>query len=230
MGSVMTLQFSAAAFTGMAAAMIVPSVRRALPRWVEALIWLGLVVTCLMAITDVNQGNTRLLTESAAWGADQIVNTSFGLMVAAFLVWLGEHRYVIANAVATLAGADVLALAILRSYRRGQAGQLRIALGEWFEVPLERAPVPAPVPYALDEWNRRAENAAAVLGAALLSRLAPLITGRYAQAVTDAQVIDVRVLLAAQSIGWYGPIVLTPGSHGSIREDGREHDSDRLAS
>ncbi len=231
MGSVMTLQFSVAAFAGMAAAMVVPSVRHTVPRWVEAPIWLGLIITSWLAITNAQQANTRYLTESAAWGADQIVNTSFGLMLAAFIAWMAEHRYVIANAVVTLAGADTLAVAIVWSYRRAQDGQPRIMLGDWFEVPLQRTPATdrVAVPYALDELNRRAERAAVKLGAAAVAWLVPIITARYRQAETNAHVVDIRALLSAQSIGWYGPIVLAPEGHGSIREYG-ENESDRLAS
>jgi hypothetical protein len=48
--------------------------------------------------------------------------------------------------------------------------------------------------------------------------------------LTDDQVINIRALMSAQSIGWYGPVV--PALHGrtSVREEGRESGSDRLAS
>jgi hypothetical protein len=218
----MTLQFSLAAFTGMAVAMIAPRVRHALPRWLEALIWLGLILTCWLAITDNHEVTTRRLTESAAWGADQIVKTSIGLVLAAareaVLMWLGEHRYAIANAVITLAGTDILALAMVRSWRQSQGWHPRIALGDWFEVPLERVPAPAPVevPYALDEWNRRAERASARLGTALLSKLVQMMTSLNAQPVSDAEMINIDLLLSMQSMGWYGPIVLAPERRGSI--------------
>jgi len=220
----------------MAVAMIAPTVRHAVPRWLEALIWLGLIVTSWLAITNNQEVNTRHLTESAAWGADQIVNTSIGLVLAAareaVLLWLGEHRYAIANAVITLAGTDILALALVRSWRQSQGWHPRIALGDWFEVPLELAPAPAhvEVPYALDEWNRRAERASARLGTALLSKLVDMMTWLDAHLVSDAQMINTDALLSLQSIGWYGPIVLAPEPRGSIRLDGTENESDRLAS
>lgn len=232
----MTPQVSVAVFAGMAAAMIVPTVRAAVPRWVEPLIWLGLIVSCWLAITNIQEANTRYLTESAAWGANQIVNTSIGIAFAAareaVLAWLGEHRYAIANAVVILAGADILALAMLRSHRQGQGWQPRVALGEWFEVPLKRASAPAPVevPYALEEWNRRAERAAARIGIALGSRLIKLMASENAQPLSDAQLINLRALLSAQSIGWYGPIVLLPERRGFMPADGIENESDRLAS
>ena len=117
MGEWLTLQFSVAAFAGMALAMIVPPVRRSVPRWMEAFIWLGLIVTCWLAITNVQHTNTRFLTESIAWGANQIVNTSVGLMIGGIFSWISDHRFVIANALVTLVGADILLLALLRSHR-----------------------------------------------------------------------------------------------------------------
>jgi hypothetical protein len=231
MGSVMTLQFYVAAFAGMAAAMIVPSVRRAVPRWAEASIWLGLIVSCWMAITGLGQANSRFLTDSIAWGSDQIVNTTLGLMLAGLLGWMVEHRFVIANAVVILTGADILALALVWSWRIGPGRQPRIALREWFEVPLDHnAAALVSVPYALDEWNPRLERALRRLGAAILKRMVPLITAPYVRAVTEADVIDLHAVLNAQSIGWYGPIVLASEPNRVTLEDSMEHEQDRLAS
>jgi hypothetical protein len=301
------LQFSLALFAGMAAAMVVPPVRRSVPRWMEAAIWLGLVVTCWLAVTNIAQVNTRKLTESAVWGADQIVNTSIGLMFAGMFGWVADHRFVIANAVVLMVGADLLALVMIRSYRKGIGWQPRVRLGEWIELPLHRTLAPASVarPYAMDEWNRRAEHATAMLAAAFLTWFVqmliwardvviPQARARQAQAVsagrvqaaagletlrerafrlqasarswqaehgpainglaaragqaldravvgreladspgerpmTADQVVNIRALLSAQSIGWYGPIVSAPRV-GQEGEEGREHESDRLAS
>jgi hypothetical protein len=309
MGGWLTLQFSVALFAGMALAMIVPPVRRSVPRWMEAFIWLGLIVTCWLAITNVQHANTRFLTESLAWGANQIVNTSVGLMIGGVLGWISDQRFVIANAVVTLVGVDILLLALLRSHRKGVGWQPRILLGEWIEVPLHRAPAPAPVPvpYTLDEWNRRAERATAMLGAAFLAGLVQLMIwgrdvaipqarARHAQAVaagrvragarleslrvrairlqagarefhtahapaiadlaakagnvldpaplgdadlamvgpdglvTGDQLVNIRALLSAQSIGWYGPIVPAPPSLTLVEREGKGSGSDRLAS
>ena len=295
MGEWLTLQFSVALFAGMALATIVPPVRRSVPRWMEAFIWLGLIVTCWLAITNVQHTTTRFLTESLVWGANQIVNTSVGLMIGGVLGWISDHRFAIAYTVVTLFGADILLLALLRSHRKGVGWQPRILLGEWIEVPLHRAPAaaPAPVPYALDEWNRRAERATGMLGAAILAGLLqmmiwtrdvviPLARARQAQAVaagrvragagleslrerairlqagargfhgnvldraalgdanlatvgpdgvvTDDQLINIRALLSAQSIGWYGPIVPAPPSLRLVEREGKGSGSDRLAS
>jgi hypothetical protein len=244
-----------------------------------------------MALTSVKGANVRYVTESAAWGADQIVNTIFGLLLAGAFGWIVDHRFVIANLVVLLFGADLLLLLLLRAHREGQRWQPRIMLGEWVEVPLHREPVliPAPVPSAIDEWNRRAERAAAVLAAAFLMWLVQLLiwtrdvvvpqararqaralaAGRVqavagleamrigirdwrqahepaiaeagrkaglalvahsgASAFTDEQVINIRALLSAQSIGWYGPIVPAPADMNLVKER-QEDESDRLAS
>jgi hypothetical protein len=319
MGSLVTVQFSVALFAGLAAAMIVPPVRRSVPRWLEACIWLGLIVACWMAVTSFEGANARRVTASAAWGADQIVNTSIGLMFAGVFGWMHDHRHVIANAVVTLLGADVLLLILVRSHRKAQELQPRIVLGDWVEFPIHREPAmaSAAVPYAMVELNLRAEHATAMLGASILTwvvhlliwtrdvviprarvrqaeamaagrvqaaagveslrdgaiRLqvsarawhadhAPAISGLALKAgqaldrvavggagVTEGQLVEVRALLSAQSIGWYGPIVPAPGSGsdrgeavsehragsdheaGSDRgEEGQGHESDRLAS
>ena len=201
MGEWLTLQFSVAAFAGMALAMIVPPVRRSVPRWMEACIWLGLIVTCWLAITNVQHTNTRFLTESAAWGANQIVSTSVGLMIGGIFGWISDHRFVIANALVTLVGADILLLALLRSHRKGVGWQPRILLGEWIEVPLHRAPAPAPVPvpYALDEWNRRAERATAMLGAAILAGLVQLMIWTRDVVIPQARARQVQAVAAGRT-------------------------------
>jgi hypothetical protein len=115
------------------------------------------------------------------------------------------------------------------------------------------------VPSAIDEWNRRADRAAAVFAAAFLRWLLELLTrirdvvvpqarARQARvmvacrktalalvphvgtgALTEEQVINIRALLSAQSIGWYGPIVPAPADI-SLAKERQEDESDRLAS
>lgn len=259
MGISVSAELSVALFTGMAAAMVVPAVRRSVPRWIEALIWFGLIVACWLALTNVKGANIRDLTESAAWGADQIVNTMLGLLMAGALGWIVDHRFAIANLVVLLVGADILLLLLLRAHREGERRQPRIMLGEWVEVPLDREPVTPPVPSAIDEWNRRAERAAAVFATAFLIWLGQLLiwtrdvvvpqararqaralaAGRKTalalvpdggtRALTDEHAINIRALLSAQSIGWYGPIVPAPADISLVNERQRD-ESDRLAS
>jgi hypothetical protein len=283
----MDMPLSVALCAGSAAAMLVAPVRRSVPRWIEALIWIALIVACWLAVTNQSQANVRYLTESVAWGLDQIVKTSIGLMFSAVLAWMSDHRFPIAYAVVLVLGADMLLLALLRTRRQAEALQPRILLGEWIEFPLHRAPARVEVPYAIDEWNRRAEHAAAMLGAALLTWLVHLMIwsrdvviprararqaevvgaghtratagleslrkraiqlqagtrarragwalrraalGEAGHAMTDDQVINIQALLAAQSIGWYGPILPAPSIAGSDIEEGHEDESDRLAS
>ena len=68
----------------------------------------------------------------------------------------------------TLFGADLLALAMLSSYREGRGWQPKVRLGEWLEVPAAPVPVQvrAPQPYAMDELNERLSAATATAGAA----------------------------------------------------------------
>lgn len=172
MANSLDLQLSVALLIGTAAAMIVPPVRRSVPRWVEAAIWIGLITACWLAVTNLKDANVRFLTDSLAWGADQIVKTSFGLMVAGALAWASEHRFPIAYATVILLGTDVLALALVRTNRQADEQLPRVLLGEWIEVPLRTA---VEVPYAMNEWNRRAEVAAAMVGAAFLTWLVNLM-------------------------------------------------------
>lgn len=241
----MDMPLSVALCAGAAAAMLVSPVRRSVPRWMEGLVWIALIVACWLAVANLKDANVRYLTDSVAWGIDQIFRTSFGLVLSGLLAWMSDHRYAIADAVVMLLGADILLLAMLRSRRQAEALQPRILLGEWIEYPLRGAPARVEVPYALDEWNRRAEHAAAMFGAALLSwtravvipraRARVLAASRVAfggpgRAMTDDEVLNIQALLAAQSIGWYGPILPAPSGVATDIEEGHEDESDQLAS
>jgi hypothetical protein len=70
--------------------------------------------------------------------------------------------------VVTLFGADLLALALLSTYREGRGWQPKVRLGEWLEVPPAPLPVlvQAPQPGAIDELNERLSAATATAGAA----------------------------------------------------------------
>jgi hypothetical protein len=94
----------------------------------------------------------------------------------------------------------------------------------------------------MDELNRRAERAAAMLGVAFLTWLVNLMIwtrdvvlrraafGDADHALTDEQVINISALLRAQSIGWYGPILPVHAGVIPNSEEGQEDESDRLAS
>jgi hypothetical protein len=190
------LQLSVALLAGTAAAMIVSPVRRSVPRWVEASIWLGLIVACWLAFTNLKDANVRFLTDSLAWGVDQIVKTSFGLMLAGVLAWMSEHRFPIAYAVVVLLGADILLLALKRTHRQAEDMQPRIMLGDWIEIPLQRTPARVEVPYAIDELNRRAERAAAMLGAAFLTWLVNLMIWTRDVLIPGARARQAQVVAA----------------------------------
>ena len=298
------LQFSIALFTGMVAATLVPPVRKSIPRPVETLAWTAFVLACVIGVISITSPHARELTTSAAWGIDQVISTLVGLLGAGLVGWLADNRFAIATIVVFVAGADILALAMVRSYRKGRGWQPQVRLVEWMELPRLAAPAPPPVvvPYAIDELNRKWAAAAAVLGAALLTGLVNLAiwlrdvmlppqaerlahaaavgrvgsragleslrdtaaqlrfaarawyTAAGAPAVNDLATkanaavrtvragrgadasgfapsqADIRVLLSAQAIGWYGP--MRPASMAT--EEGEEEDasgqSDRLAS
>jgi hypothetical protein len=166
------LQFSIALFTGMVAATLVPPVRKSVPRPIEVVLWVALVVACLLGVISFTNPNARELTTSAFWGVDQVINTLIGLMGAGVLSWIVDHRFTIATCAVLVFAIDVLVLAMVRGYRQARESLPQVRLGEWMELPsrsIEAEPVA--VPYALDELNRKWAAAFAVAGAALLAWL-----------------------------------------------------------
>jgi hypothetical protein len=133
------LQFSIALFTGMVAATFVPPVRRAIPKPVEVLIWVAFVTVCLLSVASINDPNARELSTAAVWGADQIINTTVGLMLAGIGSWISDHRFQIASWLVIIAGADIFALMFLGSLRNRQQWQPRVRLREWMEIPIPAA-------------------------------------------------------------------------------------------
>jgi hypothetical protein len=298
------LQFSIAVFTAAVVATLVPSVRKSIPRPIEVVLWTALVFVCVIGALSITNPQARELTSSAFWGVDQVINTLVGLLGAGLVGWLSDNRFMIATWVVLGWGADILALAMLRSYRKSEGWQPRVRLAEWMELP--RLPIPSPepvvVPYVIDELNRKWAAGTAVAGAALLSWLVnfsirardvllPRAAERFAHAVdagrvesrarleslretasqlqfaaragydaagapavnglavkateavhvvssgqhgrgADARpgpVVDIHVLLSAQSIGWYGPLRPAPTVPAEEDED-EEGQTDRLAS
>jgi hypothetical protein len=274
------LQFSIALLTGMVAATLVPPVRRVVPRPIEITLWAALVVVCVFGVLSITNPHARELTASAVWGVDQVIITLGGLLGAGLTGWLLDNRFTLATCLTIVCGVDVVALALLRSYRKGRVWQPRVRLYEWMELPrLSRAPEPVVAPYAVDELSRRLEAVMAIAGAALLAwavhfliwsrdvmlpqqaaRLAhatavgrvesragleslregaahlqfaarawyaaagaPAVRGLAVKATeavrtmgsaggeggapvaTPGHVVDIRVLVSALSIGWYGP-------------------------
>jgi len=171
------LQFSIALFTGMVAATLVPPVRRSIPRAVEVSLWVVFVIVCVIGVLNITNPKVRELTTSAFWGVDQVINTLVGLMGAGVLVWIADHRFTIATWAVLVLAVDVLALAMVRSFRQARESQPQVRLGEWMVLPRTAlAPERVPVPYALDELNRKWAAALAVAGTALFNWLVNLTT------------------------------------------------------
>jgi len=298
------LQFSIALFTGMVAATLLPPVRKSIPRPIEILAWTALVVACVIGIISITSPNARELTTSAVWGIDQVISTLIGLLGAGLVGWLADNRFTVATVVTFVLGADILALALVRSYRKSRGWRPQVRLMEWMELPrlAPAAPQPVAVPNGLDELNRKWGAAAAIAGATLLTwsanfaiwsrdvllpsqaaRLAraaaagrvgsragleslrdtaaqlqfaarawytaagaPAVndlttkattavrsvrTARGAEApgLAPSRAVDIRVLLSAQSIGWYGPVRPAPAVREEEDEDASQQ-TDRLAS
>ena len=138
------LQFSIALFTGMVAATFVPAVRRAIPRPVEICLWVAFVTACVLGVASISDPNARELSTSAMWGADQIINTTVGLMLGGVGSWISDHRFAIASWLGIIAGADIFALMFLGSLRSAQQWQPRVRLREWMEIPIPASePLPA---------------------------------------------------------------------------------------
>ena len=166
------LQFSIALFTGMVAATLVPPVRKSIPRPIEVVLWVVFVTVCVIGVINITNPKVRELTASAFWGVDQVINTLVGLMGAGALGWMVDHRFAIATCAVVAFSVDVLALAMVRSYRQALASQPQVRLGEWMVMPRRSLEADPPVvPYALDELNRKWAAAFAIAGAALLAAL-----------------------------------------------------------
>jgi hypothetical protein len=130
------LQFSIALFTGMVAATFVPPVRRAIPRPVEIVLWVAFVTVCVLGVASISDPNARELSTSALWGADQIINTTVGLMLGGLGAWISGHRFNIASWLVVIAGADAFALMFFASLRGARQWQPRVRLREWMEIPV----------------------------------------------------------------------------------------------
>ena len=270
------LEFWIALFTGMVAATFVPSIRKSIPWPAEVGLWVGFITACVLGVMSVTDKNARDLSMSGLWGAEQVVNTIFALLFGGVGTWFHEHSLAIASLLVVLAGADVLALMLIRTVRSAAPWTPRVRLGDWMELPMPAPAVAArqTAPRPRVAVNGRLAAATAVLATAALARAAvfsvrlgatmqaqttrmrragsrsrleairdatahlhfaarawyegagqPAIstvaqkaggaatwTGRTARrglqpaALRAGQVIDIRALMGAQSLGWYGPM------------------------
>src|SRR5205814_3155631 len=85
------LQFAIALCTGMVAATFIPPVRKAIPRPVEVVMWVALIVVCTVGLLSVTDTNARNLTTSVLWGADHVINTVAGLVFGGIVSWIYDH-------------------------------------------------------------------------------------------------------------------------------------------
>ena len=302
-GVPLLLQFWIALFTGMVAATFLPPIRRSIPRPAEVVLWAALITACLLGVMSVTDKNARDVTMAVVWAAEQVVNTVFGLVLGGLASWISEHRFGIASWLIIVAGADLLALMLIRSIRSAAPWTPRVRLGEWMELPLPgpavavRPPAADPLVWASRRLaaatsafaiaaRGRADTFSVWLRGVLQAQAARMrrdriqarsrwdslgdatahlrfaarawydgagqpAMGTIADRASDAaiwtarrarsgpkpsaeragQVIDVRALLDAQSLGWYGPMGPRPAetSRGEIDEDTSER-PDSLAS
>jgi hypothetical protein len=166
------LQFSIALFTGMVAATLVPPLRRAIPQPVEIFLWVAFVTVCVLGAASINDPSARELSTSVVWAADQIINTTVGLLLGGVGAWISDHRFWIASWLVIIAGADIFALMFLGSLRSGRPWQPRVRLGEWMEIPIP-APEPALArrPDPLAGANRRLAAWSAIAATAALAKM-----------------------------------------------------------
>jgi hypothetical protein len=163
------LQFAIAVCAAIVASTFVPSIRRSMPRWFEVTTWVALILVCWVGMATIREPHARELTASVNWAAGQMLHTLLGLAGASVVDATLAHRFTIATAVATLFGADLLALALVSSYRKGGAWQPQVRLRDWMEVPAPATPMPSPAPAqptGIDVLNERLAAATTVAGAA----------------------------------------------------------------
>ena len=217
MGTSTSLQLSLVLFAGLAAATLVPSVRRSVPRWVDAVVWLGLMASGWLTVTHVQGASARFLTDSVTWGLGQVVKVSTEIVVADVEGWLTEHRYATANTFVVLALLDLFVLAGLESHRQAGKSSPRVMLGEWFQF---TAPRPAfgstSALFASNEQSLAAERPKAITGAGrLLTWFARATSRRFygvtirlkslqGQPIARGRPVDIQALANAQSLGPIG--------------------------
>ena len=174
------LQFSIALFMGMVAATFVPPVRRSIPRPVEIILWIAFVTVCVVGVMSITDPNARELSASAAWGAEQVINTTVALMLGGVGAWFFEHRFTVASWLVIVAVADIFALILIGSWRSARAWRPRVRLGEWMELPLPGqtfAPPRRQLAFVdpLAGVNRRLAAATALAGATVLAKTVDLV-------------------------------------------------------
>src|SRR5579859_2919672 len=229
-------------FICMAAAMLMPPVRRSVPRWVEALIWLGLIASGWLTVTNVQGASTRFLTDSVTWGVAQIVKVSMEILTANLKGWLATNSSGIAEAVVVIAVLDIFLLAMLDARRQAKNSLPRVLLGEWFEFsPAKPTPASRSERLALDKRSPLAERTTAMAAAGLAIWFVSLISWghngvviqlkpREARSEAGRQPVDFGMLRRAESVGSRGPIGQSSMPAPSFNSNEAEDGPTRLAS
>lgn len=155
------------------AMVLVISFRRRTHRVIELAVWAGLIWACLVALTANRDPHTQALTTSAIWGTSQVVGTIAGAFRLGALDWTYGARFLIADWVLLLFGADVLALALVSTNRQAGARTPATRLREWWVLPRLPGLQPERAPSAVDELNQRFNTwrGPAVVAAAMWSTL-----------------------------------------------------------
>ncbi|HLZ95040.1 MAG TPA: hypothetical protein VKT20_06905 [Candidatus Dormibacteraeota bacterium] len=173
MGDAMVSELLIAIFAGM---VLIATFRRNTPVAVEIVLWVGLVWVCILGVSDARTPQARALTSAAVWGASQLVGTMAGLAEQGAVQWVADRRFMIADWIVLIFGADLLVLTLLLSHREALGWQPRVRLGDWMELPRLMRPVPVPATVsAVDEINERFNVWAPVATAAALTWLTLLL-------------------------------------------------------
>lgn len=173
MGDAMVSEFLIALFAGM---IVIATFRRKTPLAVEAVLWVGLIWVCILAVNSANGVQARALTSAAVWGVTQMAGTVATMAQQGATQWLVDRRFQIADWVVLLFGVDLLVLTLLLTRREARGWQPRVRLGDWMELPRLSRPIPAPAFVSgVDEINQRFNVWAPVATAAALTWLTLLL-------------------------------------------------------
>ena len=139
-----------------------------MPRWFEIALWVALIIVSWLGIAGIRDPHARELTSAINWGFGRMVSTMIGVAGSGLGDSLHANRFALANVVVTLFAADLLAVAMLSSYREGRSWLPKVRLGEWLEIPAVPVPVlmAAPEPSAVEELNERLAAATVTAAAA----------------------------------------------------------------
>src|SRR5690242_11793901 len=107
---------------GLLVAMLLPIVRRSVPRWFELPVWGLFVWACLVAVAGIHDPRTVELNNSVIWAAGQIFHIWTVAAGAALRGWLVQNHSVLGVLGAAVLAETVLLIVIrLVAYWRSSA-------------------------------------------------------------------------------------------------------------